>query len=80
MLARLFSAAAVALLLSIGAPALSQSNNPVLLDVDQVDPLVAPYAIAGRSLDPFRGPCKQVIVAPDACKTGLVRPYQQARN
>jgi len=36
--------------------------------------------IAPRNLDQFRTAGKQVIVAPDAFKTGQLRPFNQARN
>jgi branched-chain amino acid transport system substrate-binding protein len=36
--------------------------------------------IADKSLDQFRAPGKQVIVAPDAFKTGEVRPFSQLRG
>ena len=36
--------------------------------------------IADRNLDQFRGPGKQVIVAPDEFKTGEVLPFAQARQ
>jgi branched-chain amino acid transport system substrate-binding protein len=36
--------------------------------------------IADRNLEQFRGPGKQVIVAPDAFKTGEVRPFGQLRG
>jgi branched-chain amino acid transport system substrate-binding protein len=36
--------------------------------------------IADKNLDQFRSAGKQVIVAPDAFKTGEVIPFSQARN
>ena len=36
--------------------------------------------IEPRNLDQFRGPGKQVIVAPDAFKTGQLRAFNQVRN
>jgi len=36
--------------------------------------------IADKNLDQFRSAGKQVIVAPDAFKTGEVNPFSQARN
>jgi branched-chain amino acid transport system substrate-binding protein len=36
--------------------------------------------IADKNLDQFRAPGKQVIVAPDAYKTGEVRPFAQLRG
>jgi branched-chain amino acid transport system substrate-binding protein len=36
--------------------------------------------IADKNLEQFRGPGKQVIVAPDAFKTGEVRPFSQLRG
>lgn len=36
--------------------------------------------IADKNLDQFRSPGKQVIVAPDAFKTGEVRPFSQLRQ
>jgi branched-chain amino acid transport system substrate-binding protein len=34
-------------------------------------------AVTPKNLDQFRGPGKQIIVAPDAFKTGEVRPFNQ---
>ena len=36
--------------------------------------------IANRNLDQFRSPGKQVIVAPEAFRTGDVIPFNQARK
>jgi branched-chain amino acid transport system substrate-binding protein len=36
--------------------------------------------VANKNLDQFRGPGKQVIVAPDAFKTGEVVPFNQVRR
>jgi hypothetical protein len=36
--------------------------------------------IANKNLDQFRGPGKQVIVAPEAFKTGEVVPFNQVRR
>jgi branched-chain amino acid transport system substrate-binding protein len=36
--------------------------------------------VADKNLDQFRGPGKQVIVAPDGFKTGDVRPFNQLRK
>ena len=36
--------------------------------------------IADKNLEQFRSAGKQVIVAPDAFKTGEVKPFSQARN